>query len=190
MKDFSRRDKAEGYTVFDISQTQSILDERIGAVAAELDCSKDLAYAVLFKNGWDVPAASQAPFPKAVMQEQSWIASWFVSPKAVEERPKEEKVKEYIAKTFEFDIEECKARQKEELGVEQFTCEACYCDYPASEMVTMTDCGHRLCIEDFQGYCSSKLAEGSDVLFTVCPDAKCKNVVPARLFQQLLPEAE
>ena len=44
----------EGYQVFDVSRTQQILQERVESVAKELKCSNDLAYAILFKNSWNV----------------------------------------------------------------------------------------------------------------------------------------
>ena len=53
----------EGYQVFDVSRTQEILQEAVHQVARELKCSKDLAYAILFKNSWSIENAIKAPFP-------------------------------------------------------------------------------------------------------------------------------
>ena len=50
----------------------------------------------------------------------------------------------------------------------------------------MPDCGHRLCDECFAGYCQSKLTTGPEVINSKCPDQKCNNIIPERIFKQLL----
>ena len=50
----------------------------------------------------------------------------------------------------------------------------------------MSDCGHKLCVECFEGYCSFKVSIGPEVIFSKCPDMKCKNLVPERVFKQVL----
>jgi len=68
-----------------------------------------MAYTILFKNGWDVNAACEAPFPKPEQPQQSWIASWFVSPApVVDEMTREERFKQYVEATFAFDLDEGK----------------------------------------------------------------------------------
>lgn len=58
------------------------------------------------------------------------------------------------------------------IAEQTFQCPMCICDYPASEMITLScqPTPHRFCTECFKGYCESKISEDqvqSDQL--VCP---------------------
>ena len=97
--------------------------------------------------------------------------------------------KEYIQKTFNFDLEEGKSNAERNKAESEFTCEVCYDDVKIEDQVMMEDCGHRLCTECFQGYCESKVAAGPDAVQATCPDQKCKMIVPTRIFKQLLDDA-
>ena len=50
----------------------------------------------------------------------------------------------------------------------------------------MEDCGHTLCRDCFTGYLVSKLKDGAECVFTICPDEKCNMIVPDLLFNALL----
>ena len=88
--------------------------------------------------------------------------------------------------TFKFTLEEGAKRLKANKEEEEFCCECCYCEAEPHEIVEMSDCGHRLCIDCFGDYCKTKLDAGKEVVNTKCPDQKCGNLVPERIFKQLL----
>jgi ariadne-1 len=52
----------------------------------------------------------------------------------------------------------------------------------------MDDCSHILCEECFTQYLQTKVAEGVESVFTICPDQKCNMIVPPKLFKELLPK--
>ena len=90
---------------------------------------------------------------------------------------------EYLNKTFKFEL------SSEELDKsEPFLCPCCYCEYEdhENEVVRMEDCGHALCINCFTGHLEAKLSDGPDCIFAKCPDIECNNIVPPRIFKQLL----
>ena len=72
----------------------------------------------------------------------------------------------------------------------EFTCTCCFCPAEPHEIVQMPDCGHRLCDECFAGYLQTKLSSGPEVVNSLCPDQKCRNIIPERIFKQLLNHEE
>ena len=62
----------------------------------------------------------------------------------------------------------------------------CFCDYEKANEVQMEDCGHRLCTYCFTGYLQAKLGSGPEVVYAICPDQKCNNIVPEKIFRLLL----
>ena len=52
------------YGVLDGTRTQELIEERTQLLAMQLECSHDIAYAILLKNNWEIKAAVEAPFPK------------------------------------------------------------------------------------------------------------------------------
>jgi len=70
----------------------------------------------------------------------------------------------------------------------EWLCGCCFCPAEPHEVIRMDDCGHMLCNECFEQYLLSKLSDGPEVVFTICPDEKCNNIVPEKIFKQLLPE--
>ena len=45
----------------------------------------------------------------------------------------------------------------------------CCCE-EADDWVAMEDCGHTLCRDCFTGYLVSKLSDGAECVFTICPE--------------------
>lgn len=50
----------------------------------------------------------------------------------------------------------------------------------------MSDCGHFLCRDCYSDYLSSQLTQGPDCIYTICPCAPCKLIVPNALFKEAL----
>lgn len=66
-------------------------------------------------------------------------------------------------------------------------CEVCYDEKPSSMGM---ECGHRLCSDCYKDYLVSQIALGPDSIYTVCPVAPCKLIVPAELFKAVLDEEQ
>ena len=49
----ANEEKAQQYGVLDGNRTQELIEERTQLLALQLECSHDIAYAVLLKNSWD-----------------------------------------------------------------------------------------------------------------------------------------
>ena len=94
---------------------------------------------------------------------------------------------DYIMKEFKLDLNITKNPRP---SSEVFCCPVCFCDCEPDEVVTMDDCFHELCIDCFTGFCMSKLGGGPDVVYTECPDMKCKLIVPENIFKQVLGPSE
>ena len=47
----------------------------------------------------------------------------------------------------------------------------------------MPDCMHYLCKDCFEGYAESKVTDGVEAVLSVCPEQKCKMIVPERIFK-------
>jgi ariadne-1 len=63
-------------------------------------------------------------------------------------------------------------------------CPCCFCD--SIEWISIVDCGHKVCLDCYQGYLESKVSDGPECVFAYCPDSKCNMIVPDALFQELL----
>ena len=47
----------------------------------------------------------------------------------------------------------------------------CPCCYGESDSwVSISDCGHFLCEDCYRGYLISKVSDGQECVFTICPD--------------------
>ena len=57
-------DTSHKYGVLDGARTQELIEERTQLLALQLECSNDIAYAILLKNNWEIKTAVEAPFPK------------------------------------------------------------------------------------------------------------------------------
>lgn len=64
------------------------------------------------------------------------------------------------------------------------TCCICYSDFPGFGF-TMLPCQHHFCKSCMQQYCNMHVKEGN-VMNLTCPDASCKESVPAALLRELL----
>lgn len=92
---------------------------------------------------------------------------------------------DYIQETFGFEL----GTNEVPTGDVEVLCPVCFCDYPLGEFIFLNDCGHGLCTYCYTGYLQSKVGDGVEAVLSVCPDQKCNNIVPERLFRQLV-EAE
>ena len=81
-------------------------------------------------------------------------------------------------KLFKFSLDNNKHPQLE-------LCPSCYEE--TTEWIKLEDCGHMLCRDCYTGYLVSKVGDGADCVFAICPDSKCNFIVPDSLFIQLLP---
>ena len=145
------------YSIIDIDEIEHVQAQRIHEVSEETGISEDLASALLIRNEW---------------HKQKTIDSLLQD--------------NYLMREFNFTLEQGAETIKANQNEEEFCCECCYCEAEPHEIVQMPDCGHRLCTDCFREYCKQKLALGKDVITSSCPDQKCGNIVPQRLFKQLL----
>lgn len=67
-----------------------------------------------------------------------------------------------------------------------FLCESCYGEYEPKEVITMPDCGHKLCEYCFTAMLEHKMSTGPESLLTKCPEQKCTNTVPQNIFKELV----
>lgn len=63
-------------------------------------------------------------------------------------------------------------------------CPCCYCE--SDSWVSISSCGHFLCQDCYTGYLISKVNDGQECVFAICPDQKCNMIVPDKLFRQLI----
>jgi hypothetical protein len=119
-------------------------------ICSELGLSKDLARAMLIKNGWNEEAAKNE----------------FLSDE------------NYIKKEFGFSLEDGEKRFNEYKKNPTFTCFCCYDDVAIEDGVIFEECGHSLCGECFKEFLEEKFKNGPNCVFTSCSDHECGMIIP------------
>lgn len=85
-----------------------------------------------------------------------------------------------LRKLFNFDGSSSDVSQK--IQGQTYLCPCCYDE----KQQTMTmDCGHRLCFDCYKDYLVNQLQTGPDSIYTTCPVAPCKLIVPEFLFKEV-----
>ena len=130
----------------------SVIKAKTEQVAMDIGVSFELARALLLTNGWT---------RKEVIE-------------AMASDP------EYVKKTFKFDPEEAKATVAGNSQESVFDCGVCYDEIENKDLIQIDECGHRACRECFGDYCKSKVAAGSDAVYSFC--VECKFPIPEKIF--------
>ena len=107
-----------------------------------MNCSFDLARALLLNNDWGRSAVANA------MQD-----------------------KDYIQNKFKFDPHEAK-ESISKLTKSRFECGVCYEELDETDTVRISECGHRACNDCVTDYCKAKVAMGAEVVYTRCVGCK------------------
>lgn len=83
-----------------------------------------------------------------------------------------------VLKQLNFD----RSAKVEKYDPSSFWCPVCY-EQP--EQTMGMECGHRLCVNCYKDYLANQVTVGPDCIYTVCPQAPCKIIVPEEFFKDV-----